>query len=563
LVRFYGCEGDSDRVIIMPESHYYKEKMTCRDVFSGASRGNIGSQLIINFYVVSAGRLMFTSNPILLTLNDILQQHEQATGAIAPLPACDASPTTQALLRAQRQWYGAVAAVDCLLARLGQKADASEPLGLVLSSPTPVLSDPSLWQQYRLGVFAPANLDSTNPLQLPAAQSSPRRASAPPIAEYPLLTIDPLASEQFCLIWTQELAVVMVFTGEDSDRAAFRFSFDPEIITQAWQSLRSRLALTCPKSLQSLDDCVADIPLNPPDYRRVSEFSRLMLKNLPDLPLSPEKRPTSDRAHIHSNKVVSLSDLSNHSDESLPEYELLQALTHEIRTPLTTIRMLARLLLKKGESLNADVLKRLEAIDQECTEQINRMELIFRAAELESAPRHQQNVQLVPISLKQVIQERIPHWQKQAQRRNVNLDIVLPEKLPTVVSNPAMLDQALAGLMESFTRSLPTGGRMRIQVTTAGHQLKLQLMSPGAALTNSLKSMGQLLMFQPETGNLSLNLDVTKNLFHALGGKLIVRQRPQKGEELTIFLPLGNVTSDSCSHSFVSKSKEGVGSFIQ
>jgi signal transduction histidine kinase len=292
----------------------------------------------------------------------------------------------------------------------------------------------------------------------------------------------------------------------------------------------------------------------------VSEFSRLLLKHLPDVPTAIEKRVAQAQHHNDkpANGVVRLSGLSSCNSESLPEFELLQALTHEIRTPLTTIRMLARLLLKKRDNLNADALKRLEAIDQECTEQINRMELIFRAAELESAPRQQKNVQLVPISLEQVIQDRIPHWQKQAKRRSVNLDIVLPEKLPTVVSNPGMLDQALAGLMESFTRSLPTGGQMRVQVTTAGHQLKLQLMSPGAALTNSLKSMGQLLMFQPETGSLSLNLDVTKNLFNALGGKLIVRQRPQQGEELTIFLPLGNVASEHRTSPFVSKPKVSV-----
>jgi signal transduction histidine kinase len=45
-------------------------------------------------------------------------------------------------------------------------------------------------------------------------------------------------------------------------------------------------------------------------------------------------------------------------------------------------------------------------------------------------------------------------------------------------------------------------------------------------------------MFQPETGSLSLNLNVTKHLFQVLGGKLIVRQRPQEGEVMTIFLPL-------------------------
>jgi hypothetical protein len=52
-----------------------------------------------------------------------------------------------------------------------------------------------------------------------------------------------------------------------------------------------------------------------------------------------------------------------------------------------------------------------------------------------------------------------------------------------------------------------------------------------------------LLMFQPETGNLSLNLDVTKNLFNALGGKFIVKQRPQNEEVVTIFLPLNDTQS--------------------
>ncbi|MGK7883243.1 MAG: sensor histidine kinase, partial [Crocosphaera sp.] len=52
------------------------------------------------------------------------------------------------------------------------------------------------------------------------------------------------------------------------------------------------------------------------------------------------------------------------------------------------------------------------------------------------------------------------------------------------------------------------------------------------------KALGQLLLLQPETGSVSLNLDVTKNLFNRLGGKLIVRQRSQKGEIFTIFLPL-------------------------
>jgi len=149
------------------------------------------------------------------------------------------------------------------------------------------------------------------------------------------------------------------------------------------------------------------------------------------------------------------------------------------------------------------------------------------------------------MSLHQLLQQSIPRWEKQAQRRNLTIEVTLPQKLPEVVSNPGMLDQVLTGLMENFTRSLPAGGHIQVEVTPAGDQLKLQLQSQpypdetGICPAESVrKSIGQLLMFQPETGSLSLNMNVTKNLFQVLGGKLIVRQRPQQGEVLTIFLPL-------------------------
>jgi hypothetical protein len=101
--------------------------------------------------------------------------------------------------------------------------------------------------------------------------------------------------------------------------------------------------------------------------------------------------------------------------------------------------------------------------------------------------------------------------------------------------------------MEKFTGSLPMGGKICLEVTTAGNQIKLQFHTQSACPANPFKSLGHLLVFQPETGSLSLNLNVTKNLFQALGGKLIVRQRSQQEEIFTIFFPLGNAPS-YCSH---------------
>jgi signal transduction histidine kinase len=213
--------------------------------------------------------------------------------------------------------------------------------------------------------------------------------------------------------------------------------------------------------------------------------------------------------------------------------------------------------LLKQKDLPAKVIKRLQCIDRECTEQIDRMELLFRAAELEtSSSSNPSSSQLTSICLDQMLQQSIPRWQQAANRRNLTVDVVLPSSLPTVVTNPVMLDRVLTGLMENFTRNLPAGSNISVRVIQAGDRLKLQLLpncsqdiktAQSSKAQPIRKAIGQLLMFQPETGAISLNLAATKHLFQAIGGKLIVREGPQHGEVITIYLPLEGVSNTNTS----------------
>ncbi|MEC4985102.1 MAG: HAMP domain-containing sensor histidine kinase [Oscillatoria sp. PMC 1068.18] len=478
-----------------------------------------------------------------------------------------------AQLQAEREWSSAIAALEKLLSQVieSDSPTSAEFQGLVLSGPAPILSTPKILSQIHRGVFAPetSSVRRLMPCQLQQVSPTDLADNISPVVEFPLLSCDPLVAEQFALIFTSSFALVMSLGKDSTDTPQFEFSFDPEVVNKAWTALRGRLLLTSAHQLSWLDNLVTEFAPPIPDYRLVMEFSRHAIAHLSNLPEVEEKRTTKVwKTHPEEipAKVIPLrdtkdrqsrtsSDRQTNCGKKTADVELLQALTHEIRTPLTTIRMLTRLLLKKPQKLTQDVIKRLENIDQECTEQINRMELIFRAAELETTTKTQpqKEVPLTSISLEQLFQQNIPCWQKQAQRRNVTLDFVLPEKLPTVVTNPGMLEQVLIGLMEKFTRTSPCGGEIQVQVTTAGNQLKLELQSQNNNKHNPIQSIGQLLMFQPETGSLSLNLDVTKNLFHALGGKLTVRQRPQKGEVMTIFLPLGH-TNNSHANFFLTRS---------
>ena len=541
------------------------------------------------------------------TLSETLVQFEQSVSGNGlygtELPSIDEAElpvTIWQQLRAKREWRGAIAALEHLLLQftvqdpsaadghpLTSKQGQPDLQGLVLSGPSAILSNTTLVSHFQTWIFSagPTALALLPFCHSPAEADWEGPVNSP--HSIMLSPADPLATEQFCLVLTSSFSIVMALGKRLNQEPGFLFSFEPEVVQRSWQLLKHRGLLTNPAQVNRIDALVEQFPPTAPDYKVVMQFSRLLLRNLPEFTALESKQITSllEQLSIEASKTNSSPHSSAWSNvskqkttfkenpsqqtpycqfdrlgdsQSNLDIELLQAMAHEIRTPLTTIRTLARLLLKR-EDLAPDVKGRLEIIDRECTEQIDRFGLIFRAVELETSPIKQSPVNLTATSLAEVLRNGIPRWQKQARRHNLTLDVVLPKKLPTVVSNPALLDQVLMGLVENFTRRLPAGSYIRVQVMLAGNQLKLKLQSqlreeqenPKQAaagkpkpsqkplcFSKTAKPIGQILMFQPETGSLSLNLAVTKQLFQALGGRLIVRQRPQQGEVMTIFLPL-------------------------
>lgn len=504
------------------------------------------------------------------TLSEILTLSETDQGNRLSAQGTHQLSLAQKSLKAEREWSGAVAALNQLL----QQGIESEPRtvnsltqgtspvqGLLLSGPFPVLQQADWMEQLATWVFTVGSPGEVFQL-LPAAEQTAEPWKAVPTL--PLRADDPLAAEQFCLALTPEFSLVMALGETATGDPAFLFSFEPEVVWQVWRSLQARLQLTAPQLGSSVKRLVKQFTPVVPDYRIVAQFSRLMLTYLPEplewasrrtaastptveqIPIAPaQKLEEPTKPPIFEETTPSEAD---NNDRVCADTELLQALAHEVRTPLTTIRTLTRLLLKRKD-LNPDVIKRLEIIDQECTEQIDRFNLIFKAAELQTEQSKRALMPLAPISLAQVIQQNLARWQQQASQHSHTLDILLPQKLPLVVTDPTMLDQALTGLIDRITHRLPPGSHIQVQVTPAGPQLKLQFLSQPQSQKDgrakigfapAVRSIGQLLMFQPETGNLSLSMAVTKNLFQAIGGKLIVREHPQEGEVLTIFLPLEN-----------------------
>jgi len=157
----------------------------------------------------------------------------------------------------------------------------------------------------------------------------------------------------------------------------------------------------------------------------------------------------------------------------ITEAKLLRAISHEVRTPLATIRTLISSTLKKYK-MDESMKNRLIQIDNECNEQIDRFGLIFNAAELVGDEVPSLN-NLAKINLAEIFKKLAPLWNKQLKRRGISLKIDIPKQLPQILSDSEKLELMLRGLIDKNTRGLKEGSTLILELRPAGQKLKLQL----------------------------------------------------------------------------------------
>jgi signal transduction histidine kinase len=440
----------------------------------------------------------------------------------------------------RRQWWAALATVQADL--LGA---APPQAGVWLAAPLPALYEPSLLEWLDGWVWTPPEVGNLMPpglpllpgmAPLPAPHGTPPPGTAGRPGGFQRLSLrgedgtDPLL-----VLITPAVQVALALDGPPQERRLVA-RFDAPTLSAALELLDRRLAQDDPAAGLGLRRRLQLLgPLsNDPDLG--SRFWPLLAQRLAAMAPSVTLQPL-----VHGQKRSEGSD-AGRNDAVSGELALLEALTHEVRTPLATIRTLIRSLLRRSD-LPAVVRQRLEQIDGECSEQIDRFGLIFLAAELQRQPGSGQPLsdsELARTDLSRLLYQLEELWQRQLGRRDLRLVLEIAADLPPVMSDPSRLETMLGGLMDRFSRSLPSGSEVRLRLLPAGSRLKLQLSSddPESREVDALDAVlptpvGPVLSWNPETGSLQLSRQATQRLFHRLGGRLTERG----GSNLTVFFP--------------------------
>ena len=213
---------------------------------------------------------------------------------------------------------------------------------------------------------------------------------------------------------------------------------------------------------------------------------------------------------------------------------LAGGLAHEIRNPLSTIRMNLELLsedLAEHDSGNARrMLNRVAKLQSECLN----LEGVLNAF-LQFAKAGQ--LTLRSGSLNDEVDEFLTFLTAEAEEQNVELRPHLDANLPMVRMDKALIRQVLSNLARNAFQAMPNGGSLEFITMVRKGDIVLEVIDTGEGMApKTVEHMFQA-FFSTRSGGSGLGLPTVRRIIEAHGGTIACDSEPGRGTRFTILLP--------------------------
>lgn len=220
--------------------------------------------------------------------------------------------------------------------------------------------------------------------------------------------------------------------------------------------------------------------------------------------------------------------------------DLIAWASHDLRTPLTSIRVVVEAL-ADGVVDNADMRQRYLASLQADVRNMSRMiDDLFEMAQIDAGGL---KLELIPCSLHDVISDVLMRMRALAKARHVTLDGHVDPALPLVNIDPPKFERVLVNLIDNAIRHTPDGGRVEVLADRAGENSRLWISDTGDGIDPRDLPFVFDRFYRGDasrsraTGGAGLGLAIAKGIIEAHHGRINVRSELTHGTTFEVLLP--------------------------
>ncbi len=221
--------------------------------------------------------------------------------------------------------------------------------------------------------------------------------------------------------------------------------------------------------------------------------------------------------------------------------ELIASISHDLRTPLASLRgYLETLLLKETTLAPQDRRMYLEIAFRQSDYMSHMIEELFELAKLDEVGI---DISPEPIQLSELVQDVILKFKLLAEKNGVRLEGQIVPNTPLVYGDIALIERMLGNLLDNAIRHTCQGGTITVTVAVDPERVRLEIADPGAGISD--RDLPHIFdrfyradkSRDPASGSAGLGLAIVKRIVDLHGGQVTVDSTVGVGTRFLIVFP--------------------------
>jgi signal transduction histidine kinase len=254
----------------------------------------------------------------------------------------------------------------------------------------------------------------------------------------------------------------------------------------------------------------------------------------------PQVRPIRDPEGNTLGAAVVLNDITRFRLLDQFKSDLVATVSHELKTPLTAVRLAVHVLLEEAVGpLNPKQTELVIDARDNAERLLALIEQLLALARLQKAQDQSAFRPADPMELLRLAAEGV---RPRADDKHIELELVSGEPLPPVAVDPQRIEQALGNLLNNAITYTPAGGKVSLSATAPGdNRVSLAISDTGVGIpAEHLPHVFDRFFRIPgqsEEGGTGLGLAIVKEIVAAHGGEVTCESEPGKGTTFRVTLP--------------------------
>jgi two-component system NtrC family sensor kinase len=270
------------------------------------------------------------------------------------------------------------------------------------------------------------------------------------------------------------------------------------------------------KDKQSLiSDLIKAIDIN--DQNQQAILIENLNQKLLDFKLNNHNRQKTALREIHSARLSAMGQMA-------------AAISHELRNPLSGIKVASEYLMRKLKN-HPDAIDIIINIHNEVIFANNIITNILEHARI-SKPDFERS------SIKKVVEEAILTIAQQGSFNNIQIRKTISGELPVVDIDVQQIKQVFINILINAAEAMIGGGSLKIKVFSKNNKIIIQIADTGSGIESSHLEKLFEPFFSTKVKGVGLGLAISKEIIENHNGTIDVESKLGKGTMFTITLPV-------------------------